>query len=136
MAEDDAGLLDAETEGAKRIGRVASNPDDAHEVRLRFVGGGMSSWLKVTKLAQASSEDAQAYQQEEEALQKARAKFVQGVYAIHPKTAAVGRVVANPDKDNDVKLRFADGSTSSWVRVTKLAEASAEDARKYKREAS
>jgi hypothetical protein len=47
----------------------------------------------------------------------------------HAKTAdgRVGLVQADPDKDGEVKLHLSDGSTTSWIKVNTLSEASAEE---------
>lgn len=66
-----------------------------------------------------------------ELLQEALSKFKKGAYAIDPDGSKVGKVIADPDSDNEVKLRFADGSSSSFLSVTKIASASKQQIEKY-----
>ena len=69
-------------------------------------------------------------------MQEALSKFKKGAYAVDPVTEKVGKVIADPDGDHEVKLIFADKSKSSFVKVTKIAQASKEQADKYDSDAA
>ena len=69
-------------------------------------------------------------------MQEALSKFKKGAYAVDPGTKKVGKVIADPDSDQEVKLIFADKTKSGWLKVTKIAQASKEQADKYDSDAA
>ena len=63
-------------------------------------------------------------------------RFTKGVCAIDPESGKVGKVIADPDSDHEVKLEFADGTQTGYLKVTKIAQASKEQAEVYETQAA
>jgi hypothetical protein len=120
----------------EKVGKVIADPDGDHEVKLIFADKSKSSFVKVTKIAQASKEQVDKYAVDCRVMQEALSKFKKGTYAVDPGTKKVGKVIADPNSDGDVKLIFADKTKSGWLKVTKIAQASKEQADKYDSDAA
>eukprot|EP01051_Picozoa_sp_SAG22_P006333 SAG22_NODE_409_length_10939_cov_1.956638_6_plen_870_part_00 len=49
---------------------------------------------------------------------------VRGAYAVHTDSRRIGEVTMNPDSDDEVKLRWVDGKTSGYIKVSALTQES------------
>jgi hypothetical protein len=124
----DQQLLGGSGGASRAIGRVLNNPDKEMEVKLRFSDGTESShFIDIFSLERPSSEETAAF--EIEWVEGPRLWCKEG--AIARSGERLGKLLSDPGHDGRVKLRWADGSLSPYVRIAKLHRPTDEEAARF-----
>ena len=91
-----------------KVGEVTMDPDSDDEVKIRWSDGTQSGYIKAAALTKAAIDE-----------QKSAASWCkEGIGGKHE--GKIGTLTMSPDSDAEVKLKWADGSESGYLKAVRV----------------